>query len=104
MEKLVTKRIGVSGRIVIPKDVRTKWGVAMNSLVDIYLYEGDIVMKRSNDQKLKTCLVCNKTVNDYTQRLVIVNHKTGKSIRICTDCYKAIKDFMSEGKYPLEGE
>ncbi|MCI8371352.1 MAG: AbrB/MazE/SpoVT family DNA-binding domain-containing protein [Lachnospiraceae bacterium] len=44
----VIRRIDNLGRIVIPKEIRTKWGIKNGDSFDIYIHRDEIVLKKTN--------------------------------------------------------
>lgn len=81
MSKLIEqRRLDELGRLVIPKGLRIKLGIQTNSLLNIYLDDGSIILKRNLDKS--SCALCGESESELTE----VGDK-----HICSDCIAKIK-------------
>ena len=72
----IVRNIDELGRVVVPKELRKKLGIANTDPVEIYV-EGDNVILRKHQA---TCIFCESTKN-----LVLFNGKN-----VCPDCIKKL--------------
>jgi transcriptional pleiotropic regulator of transition state genes len=79
MDVVVTRKVDELGRIVLPVELRDKYGIEVGDAFDICTDEnGNIVLRKAQ----KYCVFC-KSTDDLTEVM-------GKSI--CNSCRKLIKD------------
>ncbi len=74
----IIRRVDELGRIVIPKEMRTKMGIAEDTPMEIYVEGDSIVMRRD----ISGCIFCGKTENTSDIR--------GK--QVCRECISYIKE------------
>ena len=72
----IIRRIDELGRIVIPKEIRTKLEINIGDAMGIYVNGHSIVLEKEQD----TCAFCNNTKN-----LTVFNNKL-----ICENCISKI--------------
>ena len=79
MELLGKKHIGSLGRIVIPSEIRNRWGLKPNTIIEIHLNGDFLILKKAGEQ----CALCGKPItNDdcvkfnkfFDQKIVILCH------------------------------
>ncbi len=74
----IIRRVDELGRIVIPKEMRTKMGITEDTPMEIYVEGDSIVMRRD----ASGCIFCGKTEDTADVR--------GK--QVCRECISAIKE------------
>lgn len=81
MELLGIKRIGSLGRIVIPSEIRNRWGLELDTEIEIHLNGDCLVLKKAGEQ----CLLCGKKVaNDDCIKYF---KAPDRKIVLCDSCY-----------------
>jgi transcriptional pleiotropic regulator of transition state genes len=76
----IVRRVDELGRIVIPKEIREKYGIEEKDGMEIFVESDRIILRKY--QPADTCIFCGS--EDH-----LIHHK-GKLI--CKDCLKSIKD------------
>ena len=74
----IIRRVDELGRIVIPKEMRTKMGITEDTPMEIYVEGDSIVMRRD----ASGCILCGKTAGTTDVH--------GK--QICRECIASIKE------------
>ena len=72
----IVRRVDELGRVVIPIEIRNKFGIAEKDPIEIYVEGSNIVLKKHE----QSCIFCGNTENllEYQDKL------------ICKDCSKKI--------------
>ena len=78
----IVRRVDELGRVVIPIELRNKFGIAEKDPIEIYVDGSSIVLKKFEPN----CIFCGNTKN-----LLVYNDKL-----ICQNCSKKIGNLKSE--------
>ena len=73
----IIRNVDELGRIVIPKEMRTKMDISSSDPIEIYVEDDKIILKKYEN----ACAFCG---ND-------INLTTFKGKKICTDCISELK-------------
>jgi len=93
MELLGIKRIGSLGRIVIPSEIRHRWGLKAGAKIEIHL-DGDLLILRRAGER---CALCGKAID--SDNCVKFNKSFDQKIIIfCDSCYNFLWGKFEEDK------
>ncbi len=73
----IVRKVDELGRIVIPKELRSKLDIKDKDSMEIYVEDDKIILKKY----MPNCIFCSNTNN-------LINYK---DINICSDCLKELK-------------
>lgn len=91
MELLGIKRIGSLGRFVIPSEIRTRWGLKLNTEIEIHLNGDHLILRKAGEQ----CALCGKAIDN--NNCVKFNKSPNEKITLCGSCYGFLwKKFMED--------
>lgn len=57
----IVRKVDELGRVVIPKEIRNKFQIKENTELEIFIVDGNIVLRKAND---KCCPLCNTRSNE----------------------------------------
>ena len=92
MELLGKKHIGSLGRIVIPSEIRTRWGLKPNTEIEIHLNGDLLILKKAGEQ----CALCGKPIADdncvrfnkfFDQKIIV----------LCDSCCRLLRKEFKRG-------
>lgn len=72
----ITRPVDALGRIVIPMEIRESFDIKTKDLLDIYVQDNKIVLKKHND----SCIFC-----DSSDNLVVFEDK-----KVCKKCLEKL--------------
>lgn len=81
-KKVILRRLDQLGRIVIPKDIRSKFEINEKDPLEIFVERNEIILKKY----VPSCAFCNNTRN-------LVEFK---SKLVCEECRKKIGNLLSQ--------
>jgi len=87
MELLGKKCIGSLGRIVIPSEIRTRWGLKPNTTIEIHLNGDLLILRKAGIQ----CALCGGAINNTSDCVkfdVKSNESLNEEIILCGPCYR----------------
>ena len=76
MKTGITRPVDALGRIVIPMEIRESFDIKTKDLLDIYVQDNKIVLKKHND----SCIFC-----DSSDNLIVFEDK-----KVCKKCLEKL--------------
>ena len=79
--KIGQRKVDELGRFVLPMETRTELGIQSKSVLDVYINDDSIILKRNLD--IPVCAICGESGSELTEI---------DNTYICSNCIARIKD------------
>lgn len=91
MELLGKKCIGSLGRLVIPSEIRARWALKPNTMIEIHLNGDLLILRKAGEQ----CALCGETItgDNYVKFSRFFDQRT---IILCDSCHKFLRRKFEE--------
>ena len=77
------RRVGRFGRVALPKSVRKATGIDWNSFYEVFVENGNIIIKKY----VPRCVFCGEATNDSNRYF---------GVRVCPECAFAVSQLFSK--------